>query len=330
MKDTSEPTPAAAEAPTAKRRRPWRHRIRAVVIAFEIAGILVIASVAFLAIALLAATDNRVRLPEGIEKRVEAALDASLATHDVGIEEVAIALPDGRFRPEIVLSGVSFRDEDGLRAYLPTVSVVIDGPAILRGDVRLQRVRLDGGGLRLSRAADGIIDIAVGAEAGAAGGGIPDRMARLDALLAQPLFADMTEVSGDSLVLVMTDALSGRLIQSHDADLMLTRPDGGLSIAVSGTVAATRRATIEIAFSRAPGTTETEARFAFANIDAGDIAVANPALAWLEPVRAPISGTLTARLQDDGQIGDMAGWLEIGAGDIALGSSAPVPIDRVR
>ncbi|MBF9036259.1 hypothetical protein HKCCE2091_18605 [Rhodobacterales bacterium HKCCE2091] len=322
--------PQEAEATPRKppRRRGRKRRILLRVV--EVAGLLILAPVLFGLIAIWAATDNRIRLPEAVETRIATRLDAAMEANDVSVDEIGIALPEGRFTPEIVLSGVSLRDGDGLRAYFPEVSVLLDGGALLTGQIRPKRVRLDGAGMRLSRDVDGVIDVALSASGAAAERGITETLARIDAMFAEPAFSELEEVSGQGLVLLMADAVTGQIIQSQDAALRLERKGAALTLLISGSVDATRAASIEIAVTRNPALGRNDMLFAFENLAARDLATASPALAWLDLMRAPIDGRLVGQVSDSGVVGDVQGSLTIGAGQIQPGSGADaIAVERI-
>ena len=138
--------PASPKDATA--RQPRRRRgLRRLVHCVEILVFLALLPVLALVIAVLLASDNRLRLPLGIETRITAALDSAVTTHDVTVREIEIALPEGRFAPEIVLQGVQLHEGGGvLRAFLPEVSVTVNGRALLQGEFRPRRIRLDEAG----------------------------------------------------------------------------------------------------------------------------------------------------------------------------------------
>lgn len=91
---------------TAPAGAPPRRRFRGLVRCFEIAVLLALLPVLALGLAVLLATDNRLRLPQGAESRITAALNAAVEAYEVTVREIEVELPEGRFTPEIVLEGV--------------------------------------------------------------------------------------------------------------------------------------------------------------------------------------------------------------------------------
>lgn len=319
-------TPAAA-GPVRKRRRGWRVAWRCA----ELMVLLALLPVFALVIAILLTTDNRLRLPQGAETRIATALDTALSTHDVSVREVEVALPEGQFNPEIVLAGVELRDNEGLRAFFPEISVVVNGPALLQGEFRPRRVRLDQAGLRLARDADGVIDLTVSTGQTADTLGITETLAQIDALFSEPAFSELEEISGTDLVLLLSDEITGQLIQSQDAEMALEKKGDALTLRLAGSVAASITARVELAVTRNPALGRNDILFSFEEIATSDLATASPALRWLDLLRAPMTGRLVGAVADDGRVGDVEGSLLIGPGEFQpRDTHAPVPVEEVR
>ena len=323
---------ASQDDQPAAARPPRRRGLRRLVHCIEILIFLALLPVLALVIAVLVASDNRLRLPLGVETRITAALDTAVTTHDVTVREIEIALPEGRFAPEIVLQGVQLHESGGaLRAFLPEVSVVVNGRALLQGEFRPRRIRLDEAGLRLARSADGVIDLSVSMGNAAASEGITETLGRIDALFSTPAFSELEEISGRDLVLLMTDEVTGQLIQSQDAVMTLEQKSEALTLRIAGSVAASRAASVELAVTRNPELGRNDILLVFDQIAARDLATASPALRWLDLLRAPMSGRLVGTVADDGRIGDMAGELNIGAGDFRPREGLdPIPVEALR
>ena len=68
-----------------------------------------------------------------------------------------------------------------------------------------------------------------------------------------------------------------------------------------------------------------------ANVDAADIAAQGPALAWLDVLRAPISGALRVGVLPDGSVGPLNATLQIGAGVVQpTDQTQPIPFTAAR
>ena len=161
--------------------------------------------------------------------------------------------------------------------------------------------------------------------------GITETLGRIDALFSTPAFSELEEISGRDLVLLMTDEVTGQLIQSQDAVMTLEQKSEALTLRVAGSVAASRAASVELAVTRNPALGRNDILFVFDEIAARDLATASPALRWLDLLRAPMSGRLVGTVADDGRIGDMRGELNIGAGDFRPREGLdPIPVEELR
>jgi len=313
--------------PKPRKRRGWRAAFRCLEIAVLLALLPVLAAV----LTILLATDNRVRLPQVAEARIALALDAAVPSHNITVREIDVALPEGRFTPEIVLQGVQMRDEGGLRALLPEVSVVLNGRALLQGEFRPRRVQLDRAGLRLARDAQGVIDFSIASGTAAETLGITETLARIDTVFSGPAFSELEEISGSGLILLMADEMTGQLIQSQDAEMTLEQKGSALTLRLTGSVAASSSARVELAVTRNPELGRNDILFAFEDIATSDLATASPALRWLELLRAPMTGRLIGTVLDSGRVGDVRGLLDIGPGAfVPRDGMDAIPVDQVR
>ncbi|QBY00989.1 hypothetical protein E2K80_09810 [Rhodophyticola sp. CCM32] len=272
------------------------------------------------------AMDRVLRLPDWVQSRIEARLDQAMAANQIQVGDIGLALRDGGVTPHIVLSDVVMWEGDVLRARFPDVTVDINGRALLRGDLRPYRAEVSGAGMRIGRDAQGRLDLALGDAGAAEAGDLTETLARIDRMFAQPIFDDLQEIQGHGLELVLDDEMTGRVIRAHNANLRLERKGTALTLIMGGQVEGSRDAELSLAVSRNPDLGHTDMRVQFQNMGARDVAAITPALAWLDLMRAPISGALTTRLTDDGTIGDLSGALDIGQGQINLGEGIdPIP-----
>lgn len=315
--------PDPTEAPA----RPRRHVLKACLSAL---GALVALPVVLVAVVLWAATDTVLPLPEGLKARIEARLDQSMQANRITVGDIGIALRDGGYAPQIVLSDVEMRDETGMRAAFPEVSVVVDGAAMVRGRFRPRRVQIIGAGLRLSRDASGIFDLALTDSDEVAPVDVTETLTRIDRMFAQPVFAQLEELTGTGLELVMADAVTGQVMRARGGELAFERKGPALTLRITGALEGSRDAELALAVTRNTARARTDMRFDFGNLAARDVASATPALAWLDLLRAPIAGSLVTTLADDGTVGDLSGELSIGAGQIFPGEGVdPLPIRAI-
>ena len=273
------------------------------------------------------------RLPDAVTARVEARLDAAMTANGVRIAAIEVARPQGSGRLDLRLIDVALTDTDAegaLRAAFPEITATLSMRALLRGRVHPVGVNLADAGLRLSRDAEGRLDIALTAGEGAEALDLRQTMARIDRMFESPVFADLEGVKATGLTLAMADAMTGQILRVREARMQLDRTEAGLTVTLGGALEGSRDATIDIALSRISASGETDIAFAFDNLAARDVATAGPALAWLDLMRAPISGYVGGALGDDGSLGDLRATLEIGPGQVRPAEGAlPLPFERM-
>ncbi|MEL6532088.1 MAG: DUF3971 domain-containing protein [Pseudomonadota bacterium] len=333
MMQGPQPSPEDGSEPGEPAPRRVRSWLRWVALGAKSVGVLVLAGFVAVAVVLIAARGDGIALPEGLQARVLERVNAGLASAlnpedlpdgprgEIVLETISVALPEGGFYPEIRLSSVQFRDAVGLRAFFPEMGVLLNGGALLGGNLRVQRVRLDGAGMQLARDETGAIDLRLAPEAPRQQGGISATLANFDALWDRPAFAELDEISGQGLLFLVNDVLTGQIIQSRDADLSLSREGEVLRLVVDGALVARREARVRMEITRDAARAQTRLEARFQTLDAQDLASASPALGWLAPIDAPISGQLSGEIDDFGRVGDVAGRLEIGAGALSQGEA---------
>jgi hypothetical protein len=319
-------TEQAAVKPTPKRARRWL-----VAVMLVLAFVVILPIVAAGALWLRLGT-GPVTLPAALTERITARIDAAMLANTVTIGRIQISRAAGDDGLDMTIRDLAMTDPDGaIRAAFPALVVNLSGEALLQGDVAPVRVDLQGAGLRLARDATGQIDLALMAGGMASEIGLGDSLARLDRMLASPVFSRLEAINGRGLELVMADAMTGQTMRVSEARMRLERVDGALSLRMGGALEGSRAATIDIALSRSAQSGTTSVVFSFDGLAARDIATFGPALAWVDLMRAPISGMLEGQLSDDGAVGDLAVRLDIGAGQFRPSyDAAPVAFDALQ
>jgi hypothetical protein len=269
-------------------------------------------------------------LPQSVVARVQAQIDGAMALNAVQLGAVAVMLPDG-WVPEVEMRDITMIDPDGaVRAAFPALRVRLSSAALLRGALRPTRVEIAGAGVQLRRDEAGRIDLQLTQAQSAAALSLPETLARVDAMFADPIFTDLQDVVGSDLNLAMADAMTGQVMRLRDARMRLVRGPGAMTLTIGAGLEGSREAGLDLAITRLAQAGRTEMAMGFSNLAARDVATVAPALAWLDLMRAPISGRVAARLNDDGSVGDMTGRLDIGAGQFSVeGVSAPLRFETM-
>lgn len=271
-------------------------------------------------------------LPAVLSAQITARIDAAMAANTIAIGRIQVSRSDADGGIDLTIRDVSMTDPDGtIRAAFPALAINLSGAALLQGDVAPVRVDLQGAGLRLARDDAGQIDLALMAGDTASEIGLGETLARLDRMFAAPAFSRLEAVSGRGLELVMADAMTGQTMRVSDARMRLERTADGLSLRVGGALEGSRDATIDIALARSAESGASDLVFAFDGLAARDIATIGPALAWVDLLRAPISGVVRGRLVDDGAVGDLEVGLDIGPGAVRPAADAePIGFDTLQ
>ncbi|WP_099828023.1 DUF3971 domain-containing protein [Oceaniglobus indicus] len=285
-----------------------------------------------LALGLWIVSGRELPLPGWITARVEMRMNEGLELGSVGLGGMSFVL-DGDGVPRLSLLDVTLRNTDGSDiANLERVQAAFDPGALLARRIAPRTLRLDGADVRIRRDAEGGFELSFGL--------VPRQFPGIAAILnvADRLFAegaldrlDGIEIAG--LDVTLEDARSARVWSIDDATLSLRPETRGLNLMLNAEVFNGTDDLARLALSMR--TFRDGGRAAIiANIDgvdARDIAVQTPALAFLSLLDAPISGALRATLTQSGALADLAGTLEIGAGLLTpAGQGAPLRFDNAK
>ncbi|MBY4892391.1 AsmA-like C-terminal region-containing protein [Rhodobacteraceae bacterium N5(2021)] len=277
-------------------------------------------------------------MPDAVQARIEAringAMDAGGMGGDVAVGDMVLALPQGGRAPALEFHDVVVTTREGeVRAAFPVLRLRMAPGPLLRGQMRVKRIIVAGAGVNMTRSADGRVDLDF---AGAAPGDRAERtvvetLALLDQMFAREAFSYLEEVLGVDMQVILADAVADRDIRLHGAEVRLTRDDGRITLMIGGELEGSRNAEVNLSLRRDAARGVTDMGMVFDTLAARDLATASPALAWLDLMRAPIDGQLSAAMADDGTLGALSGALDIGAGELRLpGQEAAVPFTAMQ
>lgn len=270
-------------------------------------------------------------LPDGVQTRIESRINAAMTSGDVAVGDMVLALPQGGRAPALEFRDVVLTTPQGdVRAAFPIVRLRMAPGPLAIGQMRVKRIVIAGAGLNLTRGADGRVDLDFGGDATSEGADrtLVDTLARLDQMFASDVFSHLEEVRGEAMQVTLADSVTGRDMRLHGAEVRLTRDDGRVSLDIGGELEGSRDAVLRLNIVRDAARAVTEVGMTFDTLASRDLAAASPALAWLDLMRAPIDGELTAVLTDDGALGALSARLEVRAGEITFpGQDVPMPFD---
>ncbi len=335
-------TKAAPVGTAAAPRALWRTLVHGVFLIVLCFGVILAA----LAFGLLV-RDTPLVAPPWLKDRIEARLDASLEGLSVDFETVALLVEDG-WSPRLRPSDLRVRRiGSDARLTLSDIESTVALRPLFEGKVRPDTIYLSGAQMRLRRTANGAFDLALGKTATAApaddtpqtgqprvsGQVLGDLAEEIETLFDLPDLAGLRKIEANALTLRYEDGRSGRAwtvdggraVLDRDGDTLQLRGDFAL---LSGRAWAT---TLSVSYTSRIGEKSADFGMRFEDMAAVDLATQSAALAWLGVLEAPISGALRARINDDGQLGQLNASLQIGEGALRpTDGTPPIPFRAAR
>jgi hypothetical protein len=305
----------------------------------------------------LALTGKTLNLPawmvDNLELRLNAQLDRT-ATIDLGAIEMLV---DEDWVPRLAMTDIRLTAPGGATLLsLPEARVVFSGVAFAKGALRPSSLRLTGAQIALRRDAFGNLNVDLGAGQGATMDNFAALLDGFEDAFATPVLSELQIIEVAALSLNLRDDRTGQAWQIRDGRLMIeNRADalaGNLSVALQGAATVGRA---EIAFVTNKATSAARITATVRQLGASDLAAQAAPLGFLQVLDAPLSGDITAELDEDGRLATLTSTLDIGPGAItppgpigiaaapppvgasipatALppeGRTAPIPFDRAR
>ena len=328
-------TPNAPRASETRATRPnprKRRRGRKVGI-WALLSLAVLGAFVFVVVSSLAG--RPISAPEWVRSRIEARVDSEVPGLSIRFGDIVLVVDHG-WRPRLHLQDVRFADASGkpiLSVADMTASVAMQ--PLLKGQVQPRRISLNGVFAQLRRGKDGRMALSLGnnAEPMRQASNLGQLIEDLDEILTQPGLSALASFDIRGLNLRYEDERSsrawtvdgGRLKLERNADDL--RFSGDFAVLSGGADVAT----LEMNYDRTIGTAGADFGVNITDVDAGDIALQGPALAWLNVLRAPISGALRGRVLQDGSLGPLSATLQIGTGVVQpTDETQPIPFEAAR
>ncbi len=326
MNDTPQSSPDASnDAPRVRRLRK-RHMAQAALTG--VAGFALALIVGFL---LLIGRD--VRAPDWVQERIEQRLAEALPQVDVKIGNISLRVERSDLSPRVFLQNVTVRDETGLPfASLGELSVRASFPAALSGQISPKKISLSGALMNLRRASDGSLDLTIGSALQSSGqaSSLVELIGLLDQLLVREEFKYLREVDASSLTVLYEDARAGRAWTVDGGRMRLSIKDDALAMGADFALLGGQdyATTLELSYDSIIGSPAARLGLTLSDAPSQDIASQSEALAWMEALRAPISGSLRTEVNDKGDLGPLNATLQIGTGVVQPELEAqPIPFD---
>lgn len=275
------------------------------------------------------------RAPDWLRDRIEARIERSLEGMQITFGDMRFVLREG-WRPKLALSDMTLQSSDGAELlHLADVSASLAMRPLLQGKVQPKTITLTGAFATLRRDAQGAFSLSFGdlsAPVNSAAN-LPKLVESFDTVLSVPILSALRVVEMQSLTLRYEDARQGRGWTLDGGHVRLDREADDLRIGagfsvLSGTDYAS---TVEANYASRIGSPEASFGISVQDIAARDIAGHGVALAWLDVLRAPISGALRGGVDDRGLLAPLSATLQIGAGVLQpTDSTRPIPFEGAR
>lgn len=324
---TADPeTPRPSDDPTKPRRRSRLRRAGG----WSLAGL---ATLLLLAGGLMLwGMGQTLTLPDWLRARIETRLERNLAGMQIEFGDVEMVVNQG-WRPRVRLRDVTLSGADGLPImHLTDAQASLAMRPLLRGRVQPKSLSLTGGSATLRRDGQGNLSLALGRSDRPVdqAATLPQLIEEWDQLFLSPVLSALVSVEMQALTLRYEDALKNRAWTLDGGRIRLDREGDQLRLASGFAVlsGADYASSVEMNYTSRIGETEAEFGIVVADIAAADIAAQAVALAWLDVLRAPISGALRGSVDEDGALGPLSATLQIGAGVLQpTEATRPVPFN---
>lgn len=290
--------------------------------------------VAGLALTAFLLAGHPVAAPDWLRDRIEQRIAQSLPGLDLRFGRVSVMLQRSGLA-RVILWDVELRNlHGGVIAQLSDVEAGFLPAPLLRGTLELREAQISGAFVTLTRDRAGKIGLSLGdAWAGQTAPDLPQMISRIDTLLTDPRLSRLNLIEADALTIRYEDlrarrgwTVDGGRLRVEKADNVLDL-SGDLALLAGGDAAAS----LEVNASSPIGDNSLDFGVTLAGLAARDIATQSPALAWLDALDAPISGSLRSRLDGQGNLGALSAVLTIGAGALAPNpATRPVRFDGAR
>lgn len=317
----------ATEIPVRKPRR--RHFWRTVVYTLFL-GVL-------LAVAVLAGafylTERAFAAPDWLQDRIEARIALELPQARVTFDEMLFVAGDD-WSPHVLLRDVVMRTPSGAEIVsFSEFNATIAVASLLQGVVQPRDIALSGVFTTLRRSRDGRVSLQGGSGMLREAATVPQLIGQLDGILSAPALSALESVDLHAVTLRFVDVRADRSWTVDGGRLRLAREGDDLALSADLALLSGGAGVATLAVSYASKIGETAADFGvnFEGVVAQDIATQGAAFAWLDVLRAPISGSVRSGLSADGRFAPLNATLQIGAGVVQPNETTkPIPFNGAR
>ncbi|MEO0401226.1 MAG: DUF3971 domain-containing protein [Pseudomonadota bacterium] len=277
-----------------------------------------------------------VSAPQWLRTEVEARADEAINEGQLRFDAFDVVVEDG-LTPLVRMTNVQLVDESG--AEIVAFGELRAGMSLtdlLRGQLRPSSLSISGIFAQLQRQPDGSVLLSGGLDLSSPtqeAATLAQLIEGIDGLLTQPALTALTEADIRSLTLRIEDRRSGRAWTVDGGRMRLTREADEVRITSDLALLSGGQgvATLEANYESRIGESAASFGVAIEDVAAGDIAALAPPFAWLDVLRAPISGAMRGGLDADGKLVPLNVSLTIGEGVVQpTDATRPVPFASAR
>ncbi|MEO9514622.1 MAG: DUF3971 domain-containing protein [Paracoccaceae bacterium] len=287
--------------------------------------------VGVLLVGLYFALGRTVEAPEWVRERIKEQAAQNLEHIQVQFGTLEFKLHNG-WQPRVRVANVQVTDLNGLEIVsFNQLEGAFAFEPLLRGKIRPVQLEIAGIVATLNRSAEGNLSLRGGPDLSSPAQEAPSfaaLLSELDLVILSRQMSSLKSVDVQALTLRYEDISSGRAWTIDGGRARLDREDDLLTLSadlalLSGTAGI---ATVEANYTSDLGSPSAEFGVTITDMDAADIAAQSPAFAWLEALRAPISGSMRSGLDEQGKLIPLNATLSIGAGVLQpTDATSPVP-----
>ncbi len=281
--------------------------------------------------------DRPVLAPAWLAERIKARANAAIPNAQVAFGDVEFVVNSG-WRPRVRIADLQVLDQQGVEIIkFAQAEAALAMRSLLEGQPKPKSIDLSGVFATLIRFEDGSValrggeDLTGSAQQSAAT--LPELIEQLDRAFEQPALSTLISADVQALTLRYEDKRIGEVWVVDGGRLRLDRDgtDLNLSADLALLSGGAEVATLEVNYASRLGDIQAEFGAIVNGVRAHDLATQSPALAWLDALRAPISGSLRSGVDSDGALSPLSATLQIGAGVLQpTEETTPIPFDSAR
>ena len=322
-------TEPVEQVPQKRRKNLWRrHRVGSLLVTLCVT--------ALLGFVLYVLMGRPVSAPAWLRTEIEMRAAEALGTARLRFDALDLVVEETA-SPQVRMTNVRLLTGNGAEiAAFAELRAGLSLGDLLRGEMRPTDISVSGIFAKLRRQIDGSVVLSGGLDLSAPerrAATLPQLIEQIDDLLTRPALAALRSVDVQSLTLRVEDVRSGRAWTVDGGRVRMTslantvRITSDLALLSGGQGVATLEANYE---SRI-GDVAASFGATITDVDAGDIATLAPPFAWLDVLRAPISGAVRGGVGSDGQLAPLSATLTIARGVIQpTDATRPVPFNAAR